>query len=76
MKTLILKRKINQSIIVGEDVTIKIKDVVVSDNTTVVQLEIDAPEYICVDREEVRVKRLERIKKATSLGYSSKEKKH
>lgn len=50
---LVLTRKIGESIIIGDDVTVRIMDV----SRGSVRLGIDAPPEVIVDREEIREKR-------------------
>ena len=50
---LILTRNIGQSIIIGDNITVKVMDV----SQGSVRLGIDAPADVIVDREEIREKR-------------------
>lgn len=59
---LILNRKVNQKIIIGNDITVVVQEITTdSYGKSVVKLGIEAPEHVCVDRSEIRQKRIERI---------------
>lgn len=62
LKMLILNRKKGQVLCIGDDVEILISDIVVNaDRSVTVKIGIDAPEDVCVDRKEVRVRRIAKV---------------
>jgi carbon storage regulator len=60
---LVLTRKINERIHIGDDIVITV--VAVRDGHTV-QLGIDAPKYVQIEREEVRQKAMKEYKEKHS----------
>jgi carbon storage regulator len=60
---LILTRRINESIIIGDDIKITIKDI----NRGNARIGIEAPDHIIVDREEVRERREKGFKRDNEI---------
>lgn len=53
--SLILTRRINESIIIGDDIRVTIVEV--DRRSHQVKLAIDAPQSVAVDREEIRIRK-------------------
>jgi len=53
--SLILTRRINESIIIGDDIRVTIIEV--DRRSHQVKLAIDAPQSVAVDREEIRIRK-------------------
>lgn len=69
---LTLKRKEGQSIIIGEDIKIVIQEVIpLADGRYDVKVGCEAPQYITIDREEVRERRLKNIRDIERLKHGN-----
>lgn len=60
-----LFRKKGESVVIGTDVVVKIVEINTNeDGTHSVELGVEAPKHVCIDREEIRAHRVARVNRA------------
>ena len=63
---LLLNRTIKKSIFIGENIEVMVTNVKQVNGEFIVELGIDAPDNVCIDRKEVRERRLALIAKVAN----------